>query len=315
MEEKNKGETPEAGADDTSEEQEHNDSASDGSPNGEEGGDGSSTAREGSAQQEDQGSREEFGVEPDADTDEEHVENVSPGDEQVEADYIEVDAEPVGIEDQAEPSVSPPSSGAGEGVVRALSELAQARDELEEVRARAKSGEDRLLRMAADMENYKKRMLKERDEDRKYANERIVRELLPVVDNLERAIEASASASASNEQLLDGVKMVRRQLLDALAKFGVEQFSAEGQTFDPEQHEAMAQADTDEVEPGTVVSEYQKGFTMHSRLLRPAMVIVAAEPARQDEREQQSGKENGSGNGGQSSATSETEAGSEEEES
>jgi molecular chaperone GrpE len=170
-----------------------------------------------------------------------------------------------------------PMAGAGEGVVRALAQLREAHDALEKSRSEQKSAEDRLVRLAAEFENYKKRIGREREEDRKFANEKLLKELLPVVDNLERAL--SHGDATDGDQLLKGVQMVHRQLLDTLKKFGVTQFSAAGEPFNPERHEAMQQMETDEAAPGTVVSEYMKGFELHGRLLRPAMVVVSKAPA------------------------------------
>ncbi len=164
------------------------------------------------------------------------------------------------------------------------SELARLRDELalsqEHGRkgfARLQEEHDRLLRSAADLENYKKRAARERDEAARFGVERLAKELLPVIDNLERAL----AAAPAGEPLTSGVGMTLRLLEEALGKVGVKGFSAKGERFDPHRHEALMSVATSEHLPGTVVTEHQRGFTLHDRLLRPAAVVVAASPAPQ----------------------------------
>lgn len=140
----------------------------------------------------------------------------------------------------------------------------------------------RLLRAMADFDNYRKRVRRDLQDAAHRARDEVLQELLPVVDNLERAVE---HAGASGEQvdhksLLEGVQLVLRQFQSAMERFDVRGFSALGQPFDPSLHEAMQQRQTDDVAPGTVVEEYRKGYMMGDRLVRPAMVVVAAAPAR-----------------------------------
>lgn len=155
-----------------------------------------------------------------------------------------------------------------EVVEEEVSELAAAQAELADWKARA-------YRAAADMENVKKRHIKERTEQRKYAAQNIMRDLLPVYDNLERAIE---HAPDPNDALAQGVQMVLRQFTDALQGAGARTFEAKGEPFDPQIHEAMSQMPTAEVPPGHVAQVFQRGWYLHDRLVRPAMVIVATEP-------------------------------------
>lgn len=136
--------------------------------------------------------------------------------------------------------------------------------------------EDRFMRLAAEFENYKKRTDREKSEFLKRANESLVGELLPVLDNLERALEASDGSDA--QTLQQGVEMVLDQLRKGLAKFGLEEVEALGKPFDPQFHEAMMQQEDPDAEAGTVLSQYQKGYRFQNRLLRPAMVVVAKEP-------------------------------------
>jgi molecular chaperone GrpE len=138
----------------------------------------------------------------------------------------------------------------------------------------AKNNYDRFLRQVAELENFKKRTARERDDAIRFANESLIKDLLPVVDNLERAV-AHASGGGNGKPIVEGVEMVLKGLLDAMAKHGVTQISAVGQPFDPSKHEAMAQVESDAHEPNVVVDELHKGYMLRDRLLRPALVSVA----------------------------------------
>ncbi len=148
---------------------------------------------------------------------------------------------------------------------------------LEEKEAEIAALKDKLLRMAADMENTRKRLERERNEAISFANENLLRELLSVIDNLERAIQ-HAEQDPESQGLLEGVKMTHKHFLDTLARFGCKPFDAKGKDFDPCYHEAILQQETDEHPANTVVQEFQRGYTLHDRLLRPAMVAVAKGP-------------------------------------
>lgn len=149
---------------------------------------------------------------------------------------------------------------------------------LEQTQKEAKSLHERLVRSTADFENFKKRQMRERSDAVKFANEGILKELLPVIDNLERAVNAArqtADEASPVGPLLSGVEMVQRQFADALTKFGIVGFSALGERFDPARHEAVAQRADASVPSSTVVEEYQRGYLLHDRLVRPAMVVVS----------------------------------------
>jgi molecular chaperone GrpE len=146
--------------------------------------------------------------------------------------------------------------------------------QLEEKTREAEENYTRLLRLAADMENLKKRQERERAELLQFANDNLVKELLPVVDNLERALEHGRSSQAP-EALLEGIDRVYQGFLKALDKFGVTPFDSVGQNFDPAFHNAMMQEEAPGVPDCRVLKELQKGYLMHQRLLRPAMVVVA----------------------------------------
>ena len=131
---------------------------------------------------------------------------------------------------------------------------------------------DRLLRTAADLENFRKRVAREREEAARNAAGPVVKDLIPAVDNLERAL----AAAPPGEPLADGVRMVLKQVEEALLRHGVEPRSALGEVFDPAVHEALATVPSPGAVPGTVVAQHGRAWMHHGRLLRPAMVAVAA---------------------------------------
>jgi molecular chaperone GrpE len=133
---------------------------------------------------------------------------------------------------------------------------------------------DRLLRTAAEFENFKKRAKKEMDDAATRGREQLLKELLPALDNLERALKHAPDG----DPLTIGVKSTEKQLLQALEKFGVTRFSSVGKPFDPSQHDAIQQVETTEHPAGSVAQEFASGYTLGSRLLRPAMVAVAKPP-------------------------------------
>lgn len=149
-------------------------------------------------------------------------------------------------------------------------------EELEAVRQEARDNYDRFVRLSAEFENYKKRASREMSEFRKYANEMIIRELLPVVDNLERAIESSGDDENSNSCVVEGVGMTLKEILKVFDQFEVKQIESLGQPFDPGFHEAVMREESDEYPENTVIKEFQKGYLMHDRLIRPAMVVVSS---------------------------------------
>ncbi len=132
-----------------------------------------------------------------------------------------------------------------------------------------------LARLGADFENFRKRSRREQEDARRRSIESALLDFLPVLDNLDRALE-HASDEERNNPVLQGVTMVARQFIDTLENHGAERFSSKGERFDPARHEAMGQQPTDEVEPGIVVGEIQSGYMINERLLRPARVMVSA---------------------------------------
>lgn len=159
---------------------------------------------------------------------------------------------------------------------------ADAENPLKEMEARfeakqeeAKETYDRFLRVSADFENYKKRASREMEEFRKYANQSLLKEMLSVVDNLELAINSSNDGKNTDKNLIEGLNLTLNEILRVFEKFNVTPIEAQGKTFDPAYHEAVMREETDDYPENSVISEFQKGYLIHDRLLRPAMVVVA----------------------------------------
>lgn len=147
----------------------------------------------------------------------------------------------------------------------------------------AAEAQEKYLRTYADFENYRKRMQRDLADFRKYANEQMALELLPVVDHLGLAIKHAADSGAPNDALMQGVELVHKQFRDMLEKFGVKPFKAEGEPFDPAKHDAMMQVETADAPENTVVRVLQDGYYYHDKVLRHAKVGVAKKPAVQEE--------------------------------
>ena len=153
-------------------------------------------------------------------------------------------------------------------------ELEELKKKLEEKEKEAKENYDRLLRTAADFENYKKRAVREKEDWTKFANEDLIKGILPFIDNLERAVNHAQKVKDTGV-LIEGIRMTLQQLLQTLTKFGLSSFESIGEPFDPARHEAMLVVETDQHEPNQVVEEFQKGYFLNDRLLRPATVSVS----------------------------------------
>jgi molecular chaperone GrpE len=183
--------------------------------------------------------------------------------------------------DQAEPQPgtagAPADPAVGEDTVEA--ESSDAELTLEEVMARlhedVADARDAALRAQADAQNVTRRAEQDVEKARKFALERFCSELLPVVDNLERALEAAAGDDEIVKPIAEGVELTLKSLLDALKKFNIEPVDPQGEPFDPQVHQAMSMVENGEVEPNTVIAVMQKGYTLNGRLVRPAMVLVS----------------------------------------
>jgi molecular chaperone GrpE len=194
-------------------------------------------------------------------------------------------------------AVAAPAEGeAAEEVVRTLEEsndlvaklevkVGRLHEHVEEARNSAAKFKALLYRKAADLENNKRRMQKQMAEIRKFGIEGVLRELLPVIDDLERAIEHAKNSAADPEvgatidNVLEGVVLVRKKFSSTLERFGVVGFESIGEEFDPQLHEAIAHVTTTDLPTGTVAEEFLKGYMLHERLLRPAVVGVARQPS------------------------------------
>lgn len=167
---------------------------------------------------------------------------------------------------------------AAEAVVATTEACCQAlTEQLAAAQAEALENRDHYLRARADLDNYRKRAQREKEDLLKFSNETILRELLPVIDNLERALQHAAVDGEKG--LLQGVELTLGQFGKVLEKFNVVAIEAVGELFDPARHEAMGQIESSEQPPNTVVQLLQKGYLLNDRLLRPAMVLIAKAPA------------------------------------
>lgn len=204
----------------------------------------------------------------------------APQPEEVTAEVIEPEApqtETVQPEGTAEDKAAAPEAGA-EGQPSLADDLAAARKEADELR-------DRFVRLQAEWDNYRKRTAAERADERSRATERLVTSLLPVVDDLDRALEhVSADASDELKAFVEGITGVQKKLSEVLAHENVEQVGAPGDAFDPIRHQAVGKAEDPSVPDETVTQVYQRGYIMGGKVLRPAMVVVSTGgPAREPE--------------------------------
>ena len=170
----------------------------------------------------------------------------------------------------AEQQVTAPDSAENGG----FDELETLRSELDKEREQSQANLDRALRAQAEMENLRKRTTRDVENAHKYALDKFVNELLPIIDSLELGM-AAAEGIDGNKELLEGMQLTLKMFLTALEKFGVNQLSPEGEKFNPEQHEAVSMQEVEGKDAGTVVTVMQKGYELNGRLVRPAMVMVA----------------------------------------
>jgi molecular chaperone GrpE len=154
-------------------------------------------------------------------------------------------------------------------------EIAMLYAELETAKQTIADQKDSVVRAAADVENMRRRAAQDVEKAHKFALEKFANELLPVIDNLERAIEFSDKENETLKPLLEGIDMTVKSFNDAVAKFGVEVVNPQGEQFNPDFHQAMSIQPSNDVSPNTVIAVMQKGYTLNGRLLRPAMVMVS----------------------------------------
>jgi len=181
------------------------------------------------------------------------------------------------------PDDAAPEAGAAEAEAEvALEAVDPTEQAIDSLREELDIARDRALRVQAELENYRKRVARERADEHRYANLPLLRDLLPVLDNLERAI-AAAEQTHDAGTLLDGVKLVKEQLVGVLAKHDCVPIEAQDEPFDPHRHEAVLQQPSDDVPANTVVQVTQSGYQLHDRVVRAAQVIVSAGPVDKDE--------------------------------
>ncbi len=155
--------------------------------------------------------------------------------------------------------------------------------DIETLQAQLRAEQDRCLRLSAEFDNYKKRSSKEMMEFRKFANESVFEKLLIVVDNLERALD-SGEKQSDPTCILEGIQLTHKELIKLFDTFNIKSLKSEGTRFDPAFHQAVTQQESDEHPDNTVISELQKGYLIHDRLLRPSMVVVSKSVATQDKK-------------------------------
>jgi molecular chaperone GrpE len=168
---------------------------------------------------------------------------------------------------QEEPMEAEETAAAGDDRLKQLEEALAVKE------VEAAANWDKFVRERADLENYRRRVQKEKEELLKYGNESLILDIIPVLDNMERAL--SHAVEESQNAVIEGVRMTHTMLLGALKKFGVSPIeTGRGTAFDPAFHQAMCQVESDDLPPNVVVEEFQKGYLLNERLLRPAMVSV-----------------------------------------
>lgn len=168
--------------------------------------------------------------------------------------------------------------------VAADSRLAEIEKSLEAKTEECKILHDKYLRLAAEFDNYKRVVQREQREQIKFGNEQLLKELLPALDNMERAIKAARdNKTAGHDALIQGVELTLKQLVGTLARFGVQAIETAGQAFDPTAHQAVSHVPSDSVPQDHIIDEFQKGYRLHDRILRAAMVSVSAGPVKTDE--------------------------------
>jgi molecular chaperone GrpE len=189
-------------------------------------------------------------------------------------------------EPEAENSVPDAENGDAAGpIVPESDPLVQIQADLKAARAEVSEWQDRFLRKAADLENYRKRAEKEKTDSIALAKTSVLIEFLPLVDSCERALKSLGEApeeSANLSQYHDGVKLLYKQLMDILSRMGVVPLETEGKQFDPHLHDALSREETGDFEDNTIVKELRRGYLFKDRLLRPAQVVVAVKPQRKN---------------------------------
>ncbi|EHY8703742.1 nucleotide exchange factor GrpE [Vibrio cholerae] len=196
-------------------------------------------------------------------------EEIKNKDEQLQQDAVETEAEVVGTDADID------WNQAADEIDEKEAKIAQLEAALLVSEERVKEQQDSVLRARAEVENMRRRSEQEVDKARKFALSRFAEELLPVIDNLERAIQAADGEVEAIKPLLEGVELTHKTFVDTIAKFGLKEINPYGEAFNPEFHQAMSIQESAEHEPNTVMFVMQKGYELNGRVLRPAMVMVS----------------------------------------
>ncbi|EGR1081910.1 TPA: nucleotide exchange factor GrpE [Vibrio cholerae O1] len=196
-------------------------------------------------------------------------EEIKNKDEQLQQDAVETEAEVVGTDADID------WNQAADEIDEKEAKIAQLEAALLVSEERVKEQQDSVLRARAEVENMRRRSEQEVDKARKFALSRFAEELLPVIDNLERAIQAADGEVEAIKPLLEGVELTHKTFVDTIAKFGLKEINPHGEAFNPEFHQAMSIQESTEHEPNTVMFVMQKGYELNGRVLRPAMVMVS----------------------------------------
>lgn len=196
-------------------------------------------------------------------------EEIKNKDEQLQQDAVETEAEVVGTDADID------WNQAADEIDEKEAKIAQLEAALLVSEERVKEQQDSVLRARAEVENMRRRSEQEVDKARKFALSRFAEELLPVIDNLERAIQAADGEVEAIKPLLEGVELTHKTFVDTIAKFGLKEINPHGEVYNPEFHQAMSIQESAEHEPNTVMFVMQKGYELNGRVLRPAMVMVS----------------------------------------
>ena len=189
-------------------------------------------------------------------------------------------------QEQVQESVNQENQAAEQQETIAIEEMAidpayvvELEQKLEQANSLAAEEKDRALRTVAEMENLRRRTTLDIEKAHKFALEKFATELLPVLDNLERTLQVADKQNEAVKPLLEGVELTLKSMANSVAKFGVIAIDPQGQSFDPNQHQAMSMIENADVAPNTVIAVMQKGYELNGRVIRPAMVMVSKAPA------------------------------------
>jgi len=184
-----------------------------------------------------------------------------------------------------EPREAAQNGMTAEGDATQPAQSADLRTSLDAKEKEAAENYDRYLRAMAELDNYRKRAARDKEDAIKYGNEKLIKDILPILDSLDRALHQASEVSVRNnfEAFQQGLELINSQILGCLERHGVVKIAAKGEEFDPERHQALMQVETPEMEGNRVVDEYESGYTLNGRLLRPSKVSVSKSVPKEDE--------------------------------